>query len=120
MTNVYNLPVEKEPIRFSSSKTDYFIVGLKKENALVLSAMLNQCLESTEISDDTELELLIIDEIRYLLEKKYYTCKHNARLELSRSYARTLFLWLNQYSFGHPLQTNLACNVVDQIYKQLV
>ena len=74
----------------------------------------------TPSQDDLELEIIILKEIRQLLLKKYHIISNRANVDFNCSQARTLFLWLNNSHFEHPLKESLSCWVIDQIYRQII
>jgi hypothetical protein len=104
---------------FKRSRTQYTI-RLTRDEVECLAQMLFYCLMNVTSSDDNELELLILEELRCILAKKYHTCANKTSMKLTRSQARTLFMWLNESAFFHSHQHILASELVDQIYKQIV
>jgi len=106
--------------RFTTIARDCYSIKVKKSDLCDIGIMLFICLSTQPIDDEHELELLVLEEIRKNLEKKYLTCSGNTTVKLTRSQARTLFLWLNDVDFEHPLHNILAGKIVEQIYKQMV
>jgi hypothetical protein len=109
---------------FRTSKLRDFSVRLSVDEIFNLQQMLMICIKHTE-----ELEFFILLEIRQRLAEKYDTIqkrgfvnkhKQGATFRWTTSETYTMFVWMNEYSFEHPLHSNLSYNIVNQIYKQLL
>ncbi len=101
------------------NQMEWYKVKLKVKEVQNLAAMLFECVnDPVNLHNDDELELLVLVDILRLMEKKVHS-KFTASLTLSRSQARTLFLWLNECHFEEPYQEFLAAAVVAQIDKQI-
>jgi hypothetical protein len=97
------------------------VIKLRKEDLEQLSGMLFWCIDMfADDPGEEDIDLLILEEIRMILKKKNDTCTSKAKIKLCRSQTRTLFLWLNEVEFPHPLFTLLARDLVDQMYRQII
>jgi hypothetical protein len=110
----------RESFQFLKNKRDKYPLHLSKDELFLLQSMIQMMNTNQELSEEEELERIILEELRQTLLKKYVLVQYKANLTLCRSHARTLFLWLSQYEFTHPLEKSLAYGVIDQIYKNLV
>lgn len=106
--------------RFTAIDRDSYSIKVKKSDLCDIQIMLNICLSTQPVDDEHELELLVLEEIRKYLDKKFLTCSDNTTIKLSRSQTRTLFLWLNNIDFEHPVLNILARKIVEQISKQMI
>lgn len=104
---------------FKTAREKY-LLKLTKDDVIELNKMLYLCLDRHASNQDHELEMLILEEIRNVLDKKIYTCSMRTTMKIPRSQARTLFMWMNEITFSHPLHNSLAGRIVDQIYRQMI
>lgn len=93
---------------------------LHKDEIGNLAAMLTQCIDWCCDVPDLELEYILLKETKQLLLKKYGIISNNANIVLSCSQARTLFVWLNEVAFEHPLEKSFSYDIVGRIYKQII
>jgi hypothetical protein len=92
---------------------------LDKEEIAMLTGMIGLFL--IQLSKmDSELEAIVLKEIQQLLMKKYMIISNRANIPLTCSQARTIFIWLNDYTFEHPLQQSFSYKLVGDIYKQVI
>lgn len=99
---------------------DLYKIKMNKEQLKHLADMLFQCIEYAALSEGNELDILLIEELRKELEGKYYAVEHKASMKLKPSQAHVLFFWLNEGQFENATYHMFACNLVDQLYKQIV
>jgi hypothetical protein len=101
------------------SPVEVYKVSLSVVEAQFLTEMLLDCVsDPIYLVEDSELELLILAEVMAFLKNKVHG-KFKASIKLSRSQARTVFMWLNERSFDHPLHQSLGYKIVAQIDKQI-
>jgi len=105
---------------FNNCPEATFTIRLDKKKTARLHDIVVAIVTSSCYLEQEQLESIILKEIAQLLRIKYHKINVKASVVLSCSQARTLLLWLNDYNFEHPLDTNLACELVDSIYKQLI
>jgi len=115
MTNYIN----PEQVSFKTIRESYMI-KLTRDEVADMCQMLFYCLSIANQTHDMELEMLILEELRITMNKKRVNCSSKTSMKLTRSQARTLFLWLNLVRFEHRLHENLSIRLVDQLYKQIV
>lgn len=104
---------------FKSFSKEKLTFRMSREQIGSLANMIDEML--TVVSDDdSELEIIILKEVKILLVAKYKVTMYTASVSFSCSQSRTLFLWLNDFDFSHPLENSFACWVIDQIYKRVI
>lgn len=110
---------------FRGSKLRDFAVRMSVDEMFNFQQMLMICIAS----NTEELEVFILQEVRQGLTEKYdaiqrrgFVNKHKqgATFRWKKSDTYTVFFWMNEFQFEHPLHCNLAYNIVNQIYKQLL
>ncbi len=104
---------------FNTYSKERITLRFNKPELASLVNMIDECGQLVS-DEDSELERIILKEIRQQLVKKYNTITFKSNFPLSCSQARTLFFWLNGNTFAHPLEDSFSRKVVDEIYKQVI
>ena len=94
-------------------------IRLDKEQISMLMAMIGQ-FQIQLSKGDLELEAIIFREVQRILWKKYNIISTRANIDFTPSQARTLFIWMNDFTFDHPLQQSFSCKLISEIYKQVI
>ncbi|WP_028978958.1 hypothetical protein [Sporocytophaga myxococcoides] len=119
-TSIFSPTNDLSNARFTAVARDCYLIKVKKSDLSDIGIMIFICLSAQPVDDEHELEILILEELKKSLEKKFQTCSDNTTIKLSRSQARTLFLWFNEIDFEHPFHNILAGKIVKQISMQMV
>jgi len=109
-----------QPTGIYTGIREVYKVKLTRDDLPYLSAMLLQCIGEADQGEGFELDVLVLNEIIQVIEKKHYEVEHKANLKLKRSQTYALFVWLNSSTFENPYLHTMACRLVDQLYKQIV
>lgn len=121
MGNKINIKSSLSPAKeaFKNFTGEQIVIRMDKDQIATFILMVTEC-EGLISEDDSELEIIVLKEIKQMLFKKYHIISNRANVSFSCSQARTIFYWLNDNYFTHPLQESFSCWVVDQIYRQII
>ena len=110
------------------SGPESYLIRFSIDELWNITDMITICTQAA-LEDTALLEGFVLREIHDLFFAKYESLikrgtlgkqKPGANFRIRRSSAYTLFTWMNEYPFEHPLHNSLSAKVVDVLYKQAI